>query len=414
MALPEFTMRQLLEAGCHFGHQSHRWNPKMGPYIFGTRNKIHIMDLAQTVPLLHQALKVVSDTVAGGGRVLFVGTKRQASEIIADSAKRSAQYYVNARWLGGMLTNWNTISKSIKRLRKVDEILAAREASQLTKKELLNLTRERDKLERALGGIKDMSGTPDLLFIIDTNKEAIAIQEAKRLNIPVVAVLDSNSNPDEITHPIPGNDDASRSINLYCDLVAKAALDGIARQQGSMGVDLGAAENPVEAALEAPVEEAPVAEAPVEKAAAPEAVVEAPAAAAPVEAPAAEAPVEAPVAEAPVEAPVAEAPVEAPVAEAPVEEAPAAEAPAKEAPKSEASEEGALFETPKGDGDDLKKISGVGPVLETKLHELGITQFAQIAGFSPEDIEKVDTRLNFKGRIERDGWIAQAKEFSAK
>ena len=359
----------------------------MGPYIFGTRNKIHIMDLAQTVPLLHQALKVVSDTVAGGGRVLFVGTKRQASEIIADSAKRSAQYYVNARWLGGMLTNWNTISKSIKRLRKVDEILATGEASQLTKKERLNLTRERDKLERALGGIKDMSGTPDLLFIIDTNKESIAIQEAKRLNIPVVAVLDSNSNPDEITHPIQGNDDASRSINLYCDLIAKAAHDGIARQQGSMGVDLGAAENPVEAALEAAVEEAPVAEAPVEVAAAPEAVVEAPVA----------------------EAPVAEAPVEAAA-----EEAPAAEAPAKEAPKTEASEEGALFETPKGDGDDLKKITGVGPVLETKLHELGITQFAQIAGFSPEDIEKVDTRLNFKGRIERDGWVAQAKEFSAK
>ena len=272
MALPEFTMRQLLEAGCHFGHQSHRWNPKMGPYIFGARNKIHIMDLAQTVPLLHQALKVVSDTVAGGGRVLFVGTKRQASTIIADSAKRSAQYYVNARWLGGMLTNWNTISNSIKRLRKVDNILAEGEASQLTKKERLTLTRERDKLERALGGIKDMGGTPDLIFVIDTNKEAIAIQEAKRLKIPVVAVLDSNCNPDDVDHPIPGNDDASRSINLYCDLIAKAALDGIARQQGSMGVDMGAAENPVEAALaetvapaapvakeEAPAEAAPVA-----------------------------------------------------------------------------------------------------------------------------------------------------------
>ena len=373
MALPEFTMRQLLEAGCHFGHQSHRWNPKMGPYIFGTRNKIHIMDLAQTVPLLHQALKTVSDTVAGGGRVLFVGTKRQASDIISDAAKRSAQYYVNARWLGGMLTNWNTISNSIKRLRKVDEILATNEASQLTKKERLTLTRERDKLERALGGIKDMGGTPDLLFVIDTNKESIAIQEAKRLNIPVVAVLDSNCSPDEITHPIPGNDDASRSISLYCDLIAKAALDGIARQQGNLGVDLGAAENPVEAALEETA--APVAEVPQEQ-----------------------------VAE--VKTPVAE--VETPVAEA---EAPAAEV-VSEQPVSEASEEGALFETPSGEPDDLKKISGVGPVLEEKLHSLGITKFVQIASFSADDIEKVDTRLNFKGRIERDNWIAQAKELS--
>ncbi len=416
MALPEFTMRQLLEAGCHFGHQSHRWNPKMGPFIFGTRNKIHIMDLAQTVPLLHQALKVVSDTVAGGGRVLFVGTKRQASDIISDAANRSAQYYVNARWLGGMLTNWNTISNSIKRLRKVDEILAADEASQLTKKERLTLTRERDKLERALGGIKDMGGTPDLLFVVDTNKEAIAIQEAKRLNIPVVAVLDSNCNPDEITHPIPGNDDASRSINLYCDLIAKAALDGIARQQGSMGVDLGEAENPVETALEEPAVEAKVEEAPV---------IDAPVAEAPVvDAPVAEAPtvetpvVEAPVAEAPVvETPVAEAPVvEAPVVEAPVVEAakeePVVEA-AAEKPVSEATEEGALFSTPEGEPDDLKKISGVGPVLEGKLHQLGVTKFAQIASFTPEEIEKVDDRLNFKGRIERDGWIAQAREFSS-
>ena len=389
MALPEFTMRQLLEAGCHFGHQSHRWNPKMGPYIFGARNKIHIMDLAQTVPLLHQALKVVSDTVAGGGRVLFVGTKRQASTIIADSAKRSAQYYVNARWLGGMLTNWNTISNSIKRLRKVDNILAEGEASQLTKKERLTLTRERDKLERALGGIKDMGGTPDLIFVIDTNKEAIAIQEAKRLKIPVVAVLDSNCNPDDVDHPIPGNDDASRSINLYCDLIAKAALDGIARQQGSMGVDMGAAENPVEAALaETAAPAAPVAKE------------EAPAEAAPVEA--------APVAAAPVEA----APVEAAPEPVKVEKKPAAKAKAK-AEEPAAAEEGALFSAPEGEPDDLKKISGVGPVLEKKLHELGITKFAQVAAFSAKDIENVDGRLNFKGRIERDNWLAQAKELDA-
>ncbi|TAN00565.1 MAG: 30S ribosomal protein S2 [Rhizobiaceae bacterium] len=264
MALPDFSMRQLLEAGIHFGHQTHRWNPKMAPYIFGARNNIHVIDLSQTVPLLHQALKVVSDTVASGGRVLLVGTKRQASEIIADAAQRSAQYYVNSRWLGGMLTNWKTISNSIQRLRKLDELLSG-EAQGFTKKERLNLERERDKLNRALGGIKDMGSTPDLMFVIDTNKEAIAIQEAKRLGIPVVAIVDSNCDPDVVDYPVPGNDDASRAIALYCDLVAKAALDGIARQQGALGVDIGAAaEAPVEPALEempaAPVAEAAPAE----------------------------------------------------------------------------------------------------------------------------------------------------------
>jgi small subunit ribosomal protein S2 len=250
MALPDFSMRQLLEAGVHFGHQTHRWNPKMKPFIFGDRNNVHIIDLTQTVPMLHQALKVVSDTVAGGGRVLFVGTKRQASEIIADAAKRSAQYYVNARWLGGMLTNWKTISHSIQRLRKLDEMLAG-EAQGLTKKERLNLDREREKLERALGGIRDMGGTPDLMFIIDTNKESIAIDEAKRLGIPVVAIVDSNCDPDRVDHAIPGNDDAARAIALYCDLISKACIDGIARQQGASGVDIGASsEAPAEPALE--------------------------------------------------------------------------------------------------------------------------------------------------------------------
>jgi len=225
MALPDFTMRGLLEAGAHFGHQSHRWNPKMAPYIFGARNNIHIIDLAQTVPLLHQALKTISDTVSKGGRVLFVGTKRQAQEQIADAAKRSAQYYINSRWLGGTLTNWKTISGSITRLRKLDEQLSAG-ASGITKKERLLLTRERDKLEKALGGIKDMGGTPDLIFVIDTNKEQLAIKEANRLKIPVVAVLDTNCDPDGVTHPIPGNDDAGRAIALYCDLVARAAIDG--------------------------------------------------------------------------------------------------------------------------------------------------------------------------------------------
>ena len=245
MALPDFTMRQLLEAGVHFGHQTHRWNPKMDQFIFGARNNIHIIDLAQTVPMLHQALKAVSDTVSGGGRVLFVGTKRQASDIIADAARRSAQYYVNARWLGGMLTNWKTISNSIQRLRKLEELLDG-EMSGFTKKERLSLQREREKLERALGGIKDMGGLPDLLFVIDTNKEAIAIQEARRLGIPVAAILDTNCDPAGITYPVPGNDDAGRAITLYCDLIARAAIDGIGRAQGDMGVDLGAAEEVLE------------------------------------------------------------------------------------------------------------------------------------------------------------------------
>jgi len=244
MALPDFTMRQLLEAGAHFGHQSHRWNPKMGSYIFGTRNNIHIIDLSQTVPLLHRALQAVSDTVAKGGRVLFVGTKRQASDAIAASAKRSAQYYVNARWLGGMLTNWKTVSNSISRLRKVDELLVAGDQSGLTKKERLLLSRERDKLEKALGGIKDMGGTPDLIFVIDTNKEQLAIKEANRLGIPVAAIVDTNCNPDGITFPVPANDDASRAIELYCDLIARSAIDGIARGQGGSGLDLGAMDAP--------------------------------------------------------------------------------------------------------------------------------------------------------------------------
>jgi small subunit ribosomal protein S2 len=244
MALPDFSMRQLLEAGVHFGHQTHRWNPKMKPYIFGDRSGIHIIDLAQSVPMLHQALKVISDTVAGGGRVLFVGTKRQASDLIADAAKRSAQYYVNSRWLGGMMTNWKTISNSIQRLRKVDDILAS-QGSGYSKKERLNLEREREKLEKALGGIRNMGGTPDLMVVIDTNKEKIAIDEAKRLGIPVVAIIDSNCDPDLIDYAIPGNDDASRAIALYCDLFARAALDGISRQQGASGVDLGAQAEPV-------------------------------------------------------------------------------------------------------------------------------------------------------------------------
>jgi small subunit ribosomal protein S2 len=245
MALPEFSMRQLLEAGAHFGHQAHRWNPKMSEYIFGVRSNIHIIDLAQTVPMLHRALQAVSDTVAGGGRILFVGTKRQAQEAVSDAAKRSAQYYVNSRWLGGTLTNWKTISASIKRLRALDEMLGSGEAHGYTKKERLTLQREKDRLERSLGGIKDMGGLPDLLFVIDTNKEDIAIKEAQRLNLPVAAVVDTNCDPQGINFVVPGNDDASRAITLYCDLIAKAAIDGISRAQGELGIDVGAAAEPV-------------------------------------------------------------------------------------------------------------------------------------------------------------------------
>jgi small subunit ribosomal protein S2 len=238
MAFPTFTMRQLLEAGVHFGHQTRRWNPRMAPYLFGARNGVHIIDLAQTVPLLHRALVAARDVAASGGRVLFVGTKRQAQEPVARAAQRSGQYFVNHRWLGGMLTNWKTISQSIRRLRELEGRLAEGTHG-LTKKETLQLTRERDKLERALGGIKDMGGLPDLLFVIDTNREGIAVAEAKTLGIPVVAVIDSNSSPAGITYPVPGNDDASRAINLYCDLMVAAVLDGLQAEMAASGADLG-------------------------------------------------------------------------------------------------------------------------------------------------------------------------------
>jgi small subunit ribosomal protein S2 len=333
MAVPDFSMRQLLEAGAHFGHQSHRWNPKMSQYIFGTRNNIHIIDLAQTVPMLHRALQAVSDTVAKGGRVLFVGTKRQAADSVADAAKRSAQYYVNARWLGGMLTNWKTISGSISRLRKVDEILSGG-GQGLTKKERLMLAREKEKLERALGGIKDMGGVPDLIFVIDTNKEQLAIQEAKRLGIPVAAIVDTNCDPDGITFPVPANDDAGRAITLYCDLIARAALDGISRGQGDMGVDIGASENPM------------------------------------------------------------------------AEELPAA---ANDDAAAEQSVPFELLAAPRGAPDDLTKLTGVGPQLEKKLNEAGVFHYWQLAALQPQDVAKLDTDLKLNGRLERDGWIGQAR-----
>ena len=241
MALPDFSMRQLLEAGVHFGHQSHRWNPKMERFIFGVRNDIHILDLGQTVPSLQRALQLVSDTVAEGGRVLFVGTKRQAAPLVAEAARQSAQYYVNSRWLGGTLTNWQTISQSIARLRELEPKVADG-AEGLTKKERLLLDRERERLERDLGGIKDMGNLPNLLFVIDTNKEANAIKEARRLGIPVIAIIDSNSDPDTVDFPIPGNDDAARALELYTSLIAKVAIDGIGRSSAGRGADLGASE----------------------------------------------------------------------------------------------------------------------------------------------------------------------------
>ncbi|OED47650.1 30S ribosomal protein S2 [Leisingera sp. S232] len=256
MALPEFTMRQLLEAGVHFGHQTQRWNPRMAPFIYGSRNGIHIMDLTQTVPMLDQALQVVRDTVAKGGRVLFVGTKRQAAGPVAEAAEKSAQYFMNHRWLGGTLTNWKTVSQSINRLKEIDEKMVGGSEG-LTKKERLGMERDQEKLQASLGGIREMGGVPDLLFVIDVKKEALAIAEAKKLGIPVVAVVDTNCSPDGIDYIIPGNDDASRAISLYCDLVARAALDGMSAQLGAAGVDLGALE-------EAPAEEAVAEEAAAE------------------------------------------------------------------------------------------------------------------------------------------------------
>jgi small subunit ribosomal protein S2 len=331
MALPDFSMRQLLEAGAHFGHQAHRWNPKMSQYIFGTRNNIHIIDLAQTVPMMARALQAVSDTVSRGGRVLFVGTKRQAQDSVADAAKRSAQYYVNARWLGGMLTNWKTISGSIQRLRKVDEILAGG-GQGLTKKERLMLSREKEKLERALGGIKDMGGTPDLIFVIDTNKEQLAIKEAQRLGIPVAAIVDTNCDPDGITFPVPANDDAGRAISLYCDLIARAAIDGISRSQGALGVDIGASENPI-----------------------------------------------------------------------------GEELPANDVGAPEQTEQFERLSAPRGAPDDLTKLNGVGPQLEKKLNEGGIFHYWQLAAMQPDDVAKLDSDLKLNGRIDRDGWVAQAR-----
>ncbi len=326
MTLPAFNMRQLLEAGVHFGHQSHRWNPKMAPFIYGARNNIHIIDLTQTTPLLHQALLKISDTVAGGGRVLFVATKRQASDAIADAAKRSAQYFINHRWLGGTLTNWKTISQSIRRLRQLDDILADPQGR--TKKEVLTITREREKLNQALGGIKDMGGTPDLLFVIDTNKESIAIKEAKKLKIPIVAIIDTNCEPDGVDFPVPGNDDAGRAITLYCDLVARAALDGLERSQSTAGVDVGAAEAP----------------------------------------------------------------------------------PAEALPAVETASGFRGIEAPRGEPDDLKRITGISVKLEQRLNDAGVYHFWQFADLDAEQTAALDAQLKLDGQITTEDWAGQAKK----
>jgi small subunit ribosomal protein S2 len=257
--MPDFTMRQLLEAGVHFGHHTRRWNPKMKPYIFGVRNGIHILDLQQTVPMLDRSLKAIRDIAANNGRILFVGTKRQAQEKVAEAAKRCGQYYVNHRWLGGMLTNWKTMSKSINRLRELEKILSE-DAAKRTKKELLMLSRELERLEKSIGGIKEMGGLPDAIFVIDTNKEDLAITEARNLGIPVFAIIDSNSNPDHLEFPIPGNDDAIRAIELYCDLFAAAILDGLQAQLSGSGKDMGASENPTMEKLPPKVELTPAPE----------------------------------------------------------------------------------------------------------------------------------------------------------
>ena len=349
MAVPTFTMRQLLEAGVHFGHKTQRWNPRMAPFLYGSRNQVHIIDLTQTVPLMYAAMNKVRDVAASGGRVLFVGTKRAASDIIAETAQKCGQYYVNHRWLGGMLTNWKTISQSIKTLRDLQEKLDDESAAGLTKKEQLQLTRRRIKLERALGGIKEMGGRPDVLVVIDINKESLAVSEANRLGIPVIGICDSNTDPTNITMPVPGNDDAIRAIQCYCDLFSGAVIDGLQQELAASGADAGAAaeplvKEPVAAAAAAPADAAPAEAAPAEAAPAEAAPAEAaPAEAAPAEAaPAEAAPAEAAPAEA---APAEAAPAEAAPAEAaPAEAAPAEAAPAEAAPAEAAPAEAAPAE----------------------------------------------------------------------
>ena len=377
MSLPEFSMRQLLEAGVHFGHQTHRWNPKMSPYIFGARSNIHIIDLSQTVPLLHQALKEIRDVAAKGGRVLFVGTKRAAAEPVAQAAQRCAQYYVNHRWLGGMLTNWQTVSGSIKRLKDLDA-MDPNDAG-LTKKELLNLARERERLDRTLGGIKDMGGKPDMMFVIDTNKESIAIKEARRLGIPVVAILDTNCDPSEADIPIPGNDDAARAIQLYCELVADAVLDGMTEAAAAVGVDIGAAEDIQEVALDIQAPAEPMAapnDARIDLADTVPANEEAEAAA---------------MAEA------ASTPAPSPATEPLTTEPATSEQVADVAVKLE----------------DIALIDGIGPVYKEKLEGIGINSLEVIANLSDERLAEIDEQLGMNGKLKDGDFRQQAKDMLA-
>jgi len=351
------TMRQMLEAGVHFGHQTRYWSPKMRPFIFGERNKIHIINLEQTLPLFNDAMNYVGQVVGNGGQVMMVGTKRSASKLVKEAAERAGTPYVNHRWLGGMLTNYKTVKNSIRRLKELDTQLVEGTNSRLSKKESLTLDRERIKLERSLGGIKNMQGLPDALFVVDVKSEYIAVSEANKLGIPVIAVVDTNCKPDGIDYVIPGNDDAIRAIRLYTESVADTIINARAASQIKPAVSDGDSNEYVEVDESATA----AAEAPAEAEAAP--VVE--------ETPA---------------APVAEEAPTAPV----VEEAPAA---------------------PVASGaDKLTEINGIGPVIEGKLNDLGISSFQQIADFSAEDVERIDAELNFKGRIEREGWITQAKE----
>ena len=349
--MSDVTMRQMLEAGVHFGHQTRYWSPKMRPFIFGERNKIHIINLEKTLPLFNDAMNYIGQVVGNGGQVMMVGTKRSASKLVQDAAERAGAPYVNHRWLGGMLTNYNTVKNSIKRLKELDTQLVEGQSARLSKKESLTLDRERIKLERSLGGIKNMQGLPDALFVVDVKSEYIAVSEANKLGIPVIAIVDTNCVPDGIDYVIPGNDDAIRAIQLYVDKVAETIIEA----------RLAAQIAPVAAEKAAPAKKA----------------------AEPVEEVAAEPVVEEKTEEKPVEAKVAEKPV--------AEEKPAKAKPAK------------------SEADDLTTINGIGPVIAGKLTALGITTFQQVADFTADDVERIDGELNFKGRIEREDWINQAK-----
>jgi len=361
--MSDVTMRQMLEAGVHFGHQTRYWSPKMRPFIFGERNKIHIINLEQTLPMFNDAMNYIGSIVGNGGSVMMVGTKRSASKLVREAAERAGTPYVNHRWLGGMLTNYKTVKNSIKRLKELDTQLVEGTGAHLSKKESLTLDRERIKLERSLGGIKNMQGLPDALFVVDVKSEYIAVSEANKLGIPVVAIVDTNCQPDGIDYVIPGNDDAIRAIRLYTEKVADVIISAREAAQIKPAVAEGDASDYVEV----DDTETPIA-APVAAKIAPEKKAEA---------------------------------VPEKKAEAPMKETEAPKKEAKAAPKKKAAS---------ADGDKLTDINGIGPVIEGKLHGLGITTFQQIADFTPEDVERIDGELNFKGRIDREEWISQAKE----